>query len=193
MPGECAAVKNDDHGFFRAMVFCFFNSLAKTLYKQIEFLLRPCQANNRQGDVFAETERCRMLNIYDERPEFLKLGCAVSGINIAYCIVKWLGVFMSFTGNILKQESYDPYYKAEFTYEEDGIVIKKGFAEIVRKYPKLEITYDEDTQRILGEYDCKKLELELANLVLGYFIQGKEIKNLLAERKNSQPPASKKG
>ena len=60
-------------------------------------------------------------------------------------------MFMSFKGSILKEQSYDPYYKVEFTYDEDELTIEKGFAEIVRKQPKLEITYDENTQEILGE------------------------------------------
>jgi len=101
-------------------------------------------------------------------------------------------MFMSFNGSILKEQSYDPYYKVEFTYDEDELTIEKGFAEIVRKQPKLEITYDENTQEILGEKGSRKLDLELANLVLGYFIQGKEIKNLLSNMKNSQSPASRK-
>lgn len=77
---------------------------------------------------------------------------------------------MSFSGRI-KEESYDPFYKVEFSYRNEDVKIDMGYAEIVRQQPKLKITYDPVTEEILKTVDCTKLEYELANLVLQHFIK----------------------
>ncbi len=88
---------------------------------------------------------------------------------------------MSFSGNIIKSKSYDPYYKIEFSYACDNIRIDKGIADIVRKQPKLEITYDSLTEEKLAGLDNTRLELELMNLVLSDFITGKDIKSFFTK------------
>ena len=95
---------------------------------------------------------------------------------------KQRGFCMSFAGASVKEKSYDPYYKVEFTYECDEIRIEKGYAEIVRKQPKLEITYDTLTEEKLKAVDNTKLELELVNLVLSHFISGKNMKSLIPKQ-----------
>jgi hypothetical protein len=85
---------------------------------------------------------------------------------------------MSFSGNVIKEKSYDPNYKVEFSYEDGDIKIELGIADIIRKQPRLVIDYDELTSAKLKAADKTKLELELTNLVLNYFIAGASAKSL---------------
>ncbi|MCR4434747.1 MAG: hypothetical protein QHH06_04005 [Clostridiales bacterium] len=78
---------------------------------------------------------------------------------------------MAFKGNILKNESYDPHYRIEFSYETEEVSIEKGYAEIIRRAPRPIITYDSDTESRLGPFDRAKLELELLNLVINFWFQ----------------------
>lgn len=75
---------------------------------------------------------------------------------------------MTFEGMIIKDKSYDPYFKVVFTYKNNEVSIEKGIAEIVRKAPKPEITYDIATEAKVELVDKTKLELELINLVIMY-------------------------
>jgi hypothetical protein len=80
---------------------------------------------------------------------------------------------MSFKGRII--EGDDPDYIAEFIYRSGNTVIS-GMARIVRKQPKLEISYcnlSADKVRMLGEEDLTKLELEITNLVLNDLLKKK--------------------
>lgn len=75
---------------------------------------------------------------------------------------------MTIKTQVIREESYDPYFKVCFSYETDEVKIDKGYAEIVRKPPKPEITYDIDTETKLAGVDRFKLELELLNSVVNY-------------------------
>lgn len=102
---------------------------------------------------------------------------------MVFCMSKLGGTdIMEFSGKINK-ESYDPYYKIKFTYRDEKLNIETGCAEVIRQQPKLKITYDEKTQEKVKSADCTKLELELANMVLNRFIDGKDISSLLQSRK----------
>lgn len=80
---------------------------------------------------------------------------------------------MDFRGRIIK--SSDPDYVAEFIYQSDASRVV-GLARIVRKQPKLDITYcnlSKDKVRMLCAEDLTKLELEITNLVLNDLIKKK--------------------
>lgn len=85
---------------------------------------------------------------------------------------------MTFKGKIIKDKSYDPYFKVEFDYEDDDVIIEKGYAEIVRKAPRPEIIYDIATEDKLKLYDKTKLELELLNLVITYLFYKRDTKTV---------------
>lgn len=75
---------------------------------------------------------------------------------------------MLFKGKIMKDKSYDPYFEVEFLYETNKVKIEKGYAIIVGKVPRPDITYDVTTEDKLKLIDQFKLELELLNLVINY-------------------------
>ncbi|MCR4436457.1 MAG: hypothetical protein QHH06_11730 [Clostridiales bacterium] len=85
---------------------------------------------------------------------------------------------MTFEGKIIKEKSYDPYFEVEFTYEDDEVKIEKGRAEIVRKAPRSEITFDIATEDKFKSLDRTKLELELLNLVINYMFDKRSTKTL---------------
>lgn len=80
---------------------------------------------------------------------------------------------MKIVTKIVKEESYDPYFKVCFSYEDKGVVIERGCAEIIRKAPRIEIKYDVDTEARLGEVDRYKLELELINSVVNHIFSSR--------------------
>ena len=77
---------------------------------------------------------------------------------------------MVFNGEIIKEKSMDPYFRIKFSYEEKDFVIKYGIAEVVRKAPITQISYDPKTEAITRGKDKSKLELELLNIVIGYLL-----------------------
>lgn len=84
---------------------------------------------------------------------------------------------MAFRGRIIK--SSDPDYVVEFIYQ-SGTNRIVGLASIVRKQPKLDITYcnlSKDKIRMLSTEDLTKLELEITNLVLSDLIKKKNRKS----------------
>ena|GEM_PF-601923 len=86
---------------------------------------------------------------------------------------------MSFSGRII--DSNDPDYVAEFIFR-SGQKIISGLAKIVRKQPKLEISYCKmtaDKIRMLSEEDMTKLELEITNLVLNDLLKKKNRESYL--------------
>jgi len=84
---------------------------------------------------------------------------------------------MSFRAEIMKDVSYDPYYKVSFFYEDESIKIEKGYAEIVRKPPRPQISFDPFTEELLGEASKAKLELELLNIVMNHLFTTRNTKS----------------
>jgi hypothetical protein len=77
---------------------------------------------------------------------------------------------MEFNAEIIKDLSLDPYFKLVFSYTGKSVIIKRGFAEIVRKSPKSVITFDRGSNEMLSKEDREKLELELLNKVIEYLL-----------------------
>jgi len=77
---------------------------------------------------------------------------------------------MVFSGEVIKDASMDPYFKIEFRYESESAVIRKGYAEVVRKAPRPVVTFDAAIDSRLGNEDRAKLELELLNIVIDYIL-----------------------
>jgi len=75
---------------------------------------------------------------------------------------------MDFNAEVIKEVSFDPYFKIKFSYEADGIIIKRGIAEVTRKAPKPVIVFDAETELRIKHVDRSKLELELLNTVINH-------------------------
>lgn len=71
---------------------------------------------------------------------------------------------------VLRETSFDPKFKVVFSVETDKVIIKRGYAEIIRKAPKPVITYDEGTSEKINLIDRNKLELELLNTVIHFLL-----------------------
>ena len=84
---------------------------------------------------------------------------------------------MAFKAQIIKSESYDPYYKVVFFYQDNDLIIERGCAEITRKPPRPEIRFDPDTQERLKGKNTYKLELELLNTVMGFLFSTRNAKS----------------
>ena len=77
---------------------------------------------------------------------------------------------MLFEAEVIRDVSYDPYYKILFSFEGSQTGIQRGTAEVVRKTPVPVITYDTATDEKLGAEDRLKLDYELMNVVVGYLL-----------------------
>lgn len=89
---------------------------------------------------------------------------------------------MDFKGRILERN--DPDYTVEFSFNPESGVIS-GIAKIARKYPKLNISYDDQSAskiETLPKKDRAKLELEIANLVLNDLLKGRGKSGILVRR-----------
>lgn len=80
---------------------------------------------------------------------------------------------MNFEAEIIKDISYDPYYKIRFSYEADGISIERGYAEVIRKAPSPTVTYGKQTEESLNDEAKIRLNLELLNVVIVYMLSHK--------------------
>jgi len=89
---------------------------------------------------------------------------------------------MLFYAEILKETSYDPYFKIKFSYENDMISINEGYAEVIRQAPKPIITYGRNTSEKLKAMDKSKLELEIMNKVIEYMLSNGALRSLKNNR-----------
>lgn len=79
---------------------------------------------------------------------------------------------MRFSGRVVK--SFDPCYEIKFNYYCGKVTISRGYAKIVRKPPKLEITYDSVTTEKLTGVDTTEIEYEFTNLILKDLLIGRK-------------------
>ncbi|MCX8129127.1 MAG: hypothetical protein N3I35_03385 [Clostridia bacterium] len=77
---------------------------------------------------------------------------------------------MYFDAEIIREKSMDPYFKIKFSYVDKDFIIKAGIAEVIRKAPVPQITYDYETRKIIEDKDRSKLELELLNVIISYLL-----------------------
>ncbi|MFZ5985860.1 MAG: hypothetical protein ACOYWZ_01885 [Bacillota bacterium] len=77
---------------------------------------------------------------------------------------------MEFKAEVIKELSMEPNFKVRFYYKTDKVTIEKGYAEVIREYPKSVIKYDSYTDGFLEEVDKAKLELEILNIVFDYLL-----------------------
>lgn len=77
---------------------------------------------------------------------------------------------MGFSAEVIREESFDPHFKVRFSYTDGIVKIDKGYAQVIRKAPKIKIIYDEDTEAKIQEYDRTKLELEILNVIVNHLI-----------------------
>lgn len=73
---------------------------------------------------------------------------------------------MNFKAEVIKEAITGPYYKIRFVFEDEGVVVKSGYAEILKHSPKPVITYDADVDGCAGLCDAQKVEIELLGIVL---------------------------
>ncbi|MCX7746945.1 MAG: hypothetical protein N2645_08665 [Clostridia bacterium] len=78
---------------------------------------------------------------------------------------------MVFEGKVIKEESFDPFFKIEFSFITDSLSIKRGYATVKRQTPKPFITFDPKTEERLNDIDRERLEFELLNQVIDYILK----------------------
>jgi hypothetical protein len=73
---------------------------------------------------------------------------------------------MKITADVIKDESYDPYFLVKVSYDDGKTHFKNELVSVTRKPPKVDFQYPETLKKILEKVDTQKIELEIMRVVV---------------------------
>lgn len=88
---------------------------------------------------------------------------------------------MTFSIDVIK-ESLDPVFKLNVSVYGNNLKIKNARVEVLRRPPKVRITYPDELKNVLSATEQKKLELEMLNKIVEHIIKTSEKSDIRVNR-----------